>query len=68
MLYLHLMRYGTTQKMKLPIFLLKIVGDVTFVAITKDSIFQGFDVIIKDNDKLDALRCGVLKYALNKTD
>ncbi|MDD2228351.1 MAG: hypothetical protein PHY48_02945 [Candidatus Cloacimonetes bacterium] len=44
-------------------YLLRIEGDVTFVATVKDDIFQGFDVIEKDNDTVDALRCGVLKFA-----
>jgi len=44
--------------------LLRVNVDVVFVAIVKDSIYQGFDVIINDNDKVNALRCGILKYSM----
>jgi hypothetical protein len=45
-------------------YLLRIEGDITFVAMAKDSIFQDFDVFEKDYEKVNALRCGVLKYAM----
>ena len=49
-------------------FLLRITEDAVFVVIAKNGLYQGFDVIFQDNDQVNALRCGVLKYSVNKTD
>lgn len=49
-------------------FLLRLTKDITFVAMVIDGIFQDFDVIENDEDKVNALRCGILKYAVKQTE
>lgn len=43
-------------------YLKKFENDVTIVAKVMDGKFKDFEVYKKDYDKIDALRCGMLKY------
>ncbi len=45
-------------------YLLKLEGEITIVAKVKAGIFQDFEVIESDFDKVNALRSGILKHVI----